>query len=496
MLTMWLMFLVRTTSVQALRLPPMHLIQRGILSHGFINDELSPLFRSRPLSALRRKNLSILCLNSMSESLSMENIYTDWTLSQDKLLWENRSESLSNLAALLGRGLRGTEQRLAKLNDVNSPAYQRLFVDNSTSTKSRSEESLEANSKKKLVPSSEVLRRIQWDSSLSSEDFSVVHYDRVDDALVETPLDAPNRSISGKATKFIDALPEHRIVYIKYKERIVWDREQRLDCVFGEEGIAEVIRGYDEWKRTKDDEEERNNQRILYVTTTIRQMLGLDRFDQLNALWDSLSTKVSNDPTLSMKIEAEKYVRAASNVFKGSNDSSESSIPSPSNDLSILELLSEFVVLYTDSKLRPVILDEIYLGMLKAQGKLTLPPPRFRKLPELDEKDLTETFIRGTGPGGQKVNKTSNRVCLVHEPTQLRVECQETRSLPQNRKIARKRLQEKLDEYLHGSQSKANLKAQKMSTKKAKAKKRSRARMQEKKDSAGVDTDSEESEDE
>jgi protein subunit release factor B len=35
--------------------------------------------------------------------------------------------------------------------------------------------------------------------------------------------------------------------------------------------------------------------------------------------------------------------------------------------------------------------------------------------PELSEDDLTETFVRGSGPGGQKVNKTSNRVVLVHE---------------------------------------------------------------------------------
>jgi uncharacterized protein (UPF0248 family) len=426
----------------------------------------------------------------MSDEFAMENLYSEWTLSQDKLLWEHRSESVAHLAALLGRGLRGTEQRLAKLKDVNSAAYQRLFVEN-VSVKSPAEETFDTNGKKKLVPSSEVLRRIQWDSMLSSEDFSVIHYDRVDDALVETPLDAPNRSISGKATRFIDALPEHRIVAIKYKERIVWDREQRLDCVFGEEGIAEVMRRYDEWKREKDEEEESNNQRRLYVTTTLQQMLGSDGFDQLNMLWDNLTSKASKDPALSMKLEAEKYIRAALALFKNSEVKS---ILQPPSELSSLELLSEYVVLYEESKVRSFILDEIYLGMLKAEGKLTIPPPRFRKLPELNENDLTETFIRGTGPGGQKINKTSSRVCLVHVPTQLRVECQETRSLPQNRKIARKRLQEKLDEYLNGSQSKANLKAQKLSTKKAKAKYRSRARMLEKKGS--VDPESDESDDE
>lgn len=71
---------------------------------------------------------------------------------------------------------------------------------------------------------------------------------------------------------------------------------------------------------------------------------------------------------------------------------------------------------------------------------------------------------------------------LLHKPTQLRVECQDTRSLPQNRKIARKRLQLKLDEFLNGSQSRANVAAQKAKTKKAKTKARARARQKRKQD--------------
>ena len=70
----------------------------------------------------------------------------------------------------------------------------------------------------------------------------------------------------------------------------------------------------------------------------------------------------------------------------------------------------------------------------------------------------------------QKVNKTSNRVVLLHKPTQLRIECQDTRSLQQNRKIARKRLQVKLDEYYNGQQSRTQIAAQKAADKKAKAK--------------------------
>jgi peptide chain release factor len=83
-------------------------------------------------------------------------------------------------------------------------------------------------------------------------------------------------------------------------------------------------------------------------------------------------------------------------------------------------------------------------------------------------------------PGGQKINKTNNKVMLLHKPTQLRVECQDTRSLPQNRKIARKRLQLKLDEFLNGNQSRANVAAQKAKAKKAKAQARARTRQKRK----------------
>ena len=66
----------------------------------------------------------------------------------------------------------------------------------------------------------------------------------------------------------------------------------------------------------------------------------------------------------------------------------------------------------------------------------------------LNENDLEEQFIRGWGKGGQKINKTSNCVALKHIPTGVLVKCQETRCRVQNRRIARDRLQEKLDELV------------------------------------------------
>ena len=60
------------------------------------------------------------------------------------------------------------------------------------------------------------------------------------------------------------------------------------------------------------------------------------------------------------------------------------------------------------------------------------------------EEDLEESFILGGGPGGQKTNKTSNVVRLVHAPSGLSVRCGETRSRETNRWLARRTLAESI----------------------------------------------------
>lgn len=73
----------------------------------------------------------------------------------------------------------------------------------------------------------------------------------------------------------------------------------------------------------------------------------------------------------------------------------------------------------------------------------------YSNVPKLNEADLEENFVRGTGPGGQSVNKTNNAVMLKHKPTGLVVRCHETRSLWDNQKRAREILITKLDNLLN-----------------------------------------------
>jgi protein subunit release factor B len=59
--------------------------------------------------------------------------------------------------------------------------------------------------------------------------------------------------------------------------------------------------------------------------------------------------------------------------------------------------------------------------------------------------DVEERFIRGGGPGGQKINKTSSTVWLRHRPTGVEVRCQAERSQAANREKAWRELCDRLE---------------------------------------------------
>lgn len=69
---------------------------------------------------------------------------------------------------------------------------------------------------------------------------------------------------------------------------------------------------------------------------------------------------------------------------------------------------------------------------------------------QIREEDFHESFVRSSGPGGQKVNKTSSCVYLVHLPTGLKVKCQKDRSQAVNRFLARRLLVERIEKAQTG----------------------------------------------
>ena len=115
-------------------------------------------------------------------------------------------------------------------------------------------------------------------------------------------------------------------------------------------------------------------------------------------------------------------------------------------------------------------------------------PPR----PSVKDEDLEEAFLKGSGPGGQKINKTSSAVQLKHIPTGVVVKSQATRSRSQNRKIARRILAEKLEEAEKGPESRTALKADIKRKKKASKRKKARRKYRNAGEEAGNSLEDEE----
>jgi protein subunit release factor B len=68
-------------------------------------------------------------------------------------------------------------------------------------------------------------------------------------------------------------------------------------------------------------------------------------------------------------------------------------------------------------------------------------------------EDTEEMFIRGSGHGGQKINKTSLCVQLTHRPTGITVRCQKHREQSKNRLSAWKLLILRIEEKVRGVES-------------------------------------------
>lgn len=79
-----------------------------------------------------------------------------------------------------------------------------------------------------------------------------------------------------------------------------------------------------------------------------------------------------------------------------------------------------------------------------APGKLEELKARIARL-KIDLLLVEESFSRGGGKGGQKVNKTSNRVQLAYPPLGLRGACQRERKRSLNRFLALRELVDQIE---------------------------------------------------
>ena len=95
----------------------------------------------------------------------------------------------------------------------------------------------------------------------------------------------------------------------------------------------------------------------------------------------------------------------------------------------------------------------------------------------ISEDDIVENFIKASGKGGQKVNKSSSCVYLKHEPSGVEVKCQQARSQALNRFIARRELCEKIAEINQELESERQKKIEKIRRQKRKRTKRQKEKI-------------------
>lgn len=95
----------------------------------------------------------------------------------------------------------------------------------------------------------------------------------------------------------------------------------------------------------------------------------------------------------------------------------------------------------------------------------------------IEETDLVEKFIIGSGHGGQKLQKTASCVYLKHLPTGIEIKCQKSRMREENRFHARRRLIEKIEEQLFEKKSQHQQDIEKLRRQKRRRSRRTKIKM-------------------
>ncbi|XP_068215768.1 uncharacterized protein [Palaemon carinicauda] len=182
------------------------------------------------------------------------------------------------------------------------------------------EEEEEAGKKPSMKTAGDVRKRIQWDCDLKKEHFVVGYLDRFV-GVVEKPFTA--FTWEHLATVSIDqlAIPQHRIQYFKYRGTKVWDKNERLDNVFGSTGsnvtIQEVMEQVDEEIERKrleydSDDSDSDDEDIVICTgnaSAIKEAVQNEKkeYDQLRAS-HFLCIRVYNNELMNIALEVQEKI--------------------------------------------------------------------------------------------------------------------------------------------------------------------------------------------
>jgi len=95
----------------------------------------------------------------------------------------------------------------------------------------------------------------------------------------------------------------------------------------------------------------------------------------------------------------------------------------------------------------------------------------------IKKEDIEEKFIKSSGRGGQKVNKSSSAVFLKHKKSNLSVKCGKARSQYLNRFLALRNLIEKIEAHMTGNLEKEQKKTEKVRKQKQRRKRKTKKKL-------------------
>ncbi|CCK80286.1 MULTISPECIES: peptide chain release factor family protein [Desulfobacula] len=95
----------------------------------------------------------------------------------------------------------------------------------------------------------------------------------------------------------------------------------------------------------------------------------------------------------------------------------------------------------------------------------------------IQKEDIEEKFIKSSGRGGQKVNKSNSAVFLKHKKTNLSVKCGKARSQHLNRFLALRKLIEKIEAHLSGTSDKEQKKIERIKKQKQRRKRKTQKKL-------------------
>lgn len=121
----------------------------------------------------------------------------------------------------------------------------------------------------------DVIKRIQWDDNLPQDEILVGYSDRFK-GIIEKYFTAFCWEDIATVDYNVLAIPQHRIQYFKYKDVIIWDKNERIDHVFCSTGskmnIMDILSKYSKENQAKTEMEEHGT----FISRVDKAMYGDD----------------------------------------------------------------------------------------------------------------------------------------------------------------------------------------------------------------------------